>query len=220
MKVGNMYSPQQALKGATLREKVMEHSFSASILRPGFGLGEIARRRGMNMPKTPGTMRGSGKAPRDAQPGTGRLARVGRLEPGQTLKLDIEETSRLRISAGLAWVTLSNDPKDHWLQSGAELAVLPGHSLVISAEHGQDLRWTLVALRPLRPGVLEVAGFEEASLEDRPLGTSALDKAALGTPGRLAALGLAGLRNAASIARRAQGAIRRALSMASLGTVQ
>ena len=205
----------------------MKHSFSASILSPGFGRGEIIRRRGLNTPKTKGSASSTDPTQMGAIPGTRALARLGRLEAGRTLKLDIRQTGQLRISAGLAWATLSHDPRDYWLPGGTDLKVESGQCLVLSAEGRQDLRWALV---PVRPGVLgaaapDSAAFDDAALGTRFLGAAAFEVAALGAPGRfsalgLAALGLAGLRRAASMARRAHGAIRRVLSMASLGTVQ
>jgi hypothetical protein len=55
---------------------------------------------------------------------------------GEILSGIAEQAKTLRITSGLAWVTVEGMPEDHWLCNGAKLLVPPGRLIVIEAEKG------------------------------------------------------------------------------------
>ena len=123
-------------------------------------------------------------------------ARLGRIKPGEFESLTTTTSAQLQIVCGLAWITLNDDPRDYWLSPNTgPLTLKAGQRLLIeAAKRGanspQAVRWVL--LTEGLPSVLARRGFFGAGLA----------------------------RKAASIAKRAQGSIKRGLSIASVGTVQ
>ena len=66
-----------------------------------------------------------------------------RLRAGEPFAWNNPRPARLRVLAGMAWVTCANDGDDHFMTPGTRLALPPGAHALVGAE--QDVTMSLEA---------------------------------------------------------------------------
>lgn len=71
---------------------------------------------------------------RSAPQAHGSDAFMATLSTGQALRLSgSREVRQLRVLRGRLWVTITDEPGDHWLQPGESLTLPPGRRVVLEA---------------------------------------------------------------------------------------
>jgi hypothetical protein len=123
----------------------MKLAFSALILKPGFG--QVTPAQASTQQASNDCLHGPAALPALVAP-----ARLGRLAKGLTQRYTIPKAGMVRIVCGLAWLTLSNDPRDYWLTEGMALKVEADQVMVLEAEGDRALRWVYLPGEAPRAG--------------------------------------------------------------------